>query len=141
MDELKKLLEQEGTLGVVRSTKGDIRTFTHRGVFDLFNLLTNEPAFLAGAIMADKVIGRGAALLIIKGNVAELYARLISEPALEILSNHSIKVTYDKKVPHIINRSGNDICPVEKLTANTSDPDEAYCLIGHFLQNLNNTKR
>ena len=87
------------------------------------------------------MIGRGAALLLIKGGIAEVYARLISLPAIAVLEQNGIKVAYDKKVPHIINRDGSDICPVEKLTANTSDPNEAYRLIGRFLQNLNNTEQ
>ena len=129
MNELKQYLDKEGVLGVVRSTAGDIRLFQRRGVIDLFTLLTLEPD-----CMADKVIGRGAALLLVKGGIAEVYARLISSSALEVLRTAHVVVTFDKEVEHIINRDATGICPVEKLTSGISDPEEAYRLIGEFLE-------
>ncbi|MBR3454360.1 MAG: DUF1893 domain-containing protein [Bacteroidaceae bacterium] len=137
MEELKKYLEQDGVLGVVRSSKGDVRFFRHRGVFDLFKLLSANPGFMKGGTIADKVIGRGAALLIAKGEIAQVYARLISLPAIEVLEKNGIPVTFDKQVPHIINREGTDICPVEKLTSHISDPEEAFSLIADFVQRMN----
>lgn len=41
------------------------RTFDQRGVADLYDLYVNEPSFLYGAEMADKVVGRGAAALMV----------------------------------------------------------------------------
>lgn len=137
MDQLKTFLDDDGVLGVVRSVDGEIRTFTRRGVIDLFNLLTHDSQFLCGGSMADKVIGRGAALLLVKGGISCVHARLISNGALEVLTQNGIEVSYEKLVPNIINRKGDDICPVEKLTSSTSDANEAYHLIGHFLQNIN----
>jgi iron complex outermembrane receptor protein len=141
MEELKKYLELDGVLGVVRSIKGDVRFFRHRGIFDLFNLLETDPGFMSEGTMADKVIGRGAALLLVKGGIAKVYARLISLPAIEVLEKNGIPVTFDKQVPHIINRDGTDICPVEKLTSHTSDPEEAFSLIADFVQRMNKTKQ
>ena len=140
MDELKRFLDQEGVLGVVRSVTGDTRIFKRRGVIDLYTLLAHEPDFMRGATMADKVIGRGAALLLVKGGVAEVYARLVSSSAIEVLRASDVTVTFDKEVEHIINRDATDICPVEKLTSSISDPDEACLLIGEFLQKMNNNK-
>ena len=37
-----------------------IRTFTRRGVVDLYDLLVQEPEFLHGAFVAEKVIGKMA---------------------------------------------------------------------------------
>ena len=97
MEELKKLLDQDDVLGVTRSATGDLHFFKHRGVIDLFNLLNTHSDFMRGGCVADKVIGRGAALLIIKGGVVEVYARLISEPAFDVLCNHGVQVAYDKR--------------------------------------------
>ena len=41
--------------------QGEVRIFRERGVKDLYRLLKEEPDFLAGASMADKVIGKAAA--------------------------------------------------------------------------------
>ena len=83
--------------------------------------------------MADRVIGRGAALLMVKGGVREVFAYVISQPALDILREADIPTSFATLQPNIINRTGTDICPIEKLTVATTDPDEAYRLIGDFL--------
>lgn len=131
------VLVDEGCCGVVRSVQGELRMFSRRGVADLFNLVADEPDFLRGASVADRVIGRGAALLLVKGGAREVYAQVISSGALEVLRSVGIETSFDKEVPNIINRTGTDICPVEKLTASTSSPDEAYERIKQFLDSMN----
>ena len=137
MTELKEMLRREDVRGVVRSASGRLREFRRQGVIDLFQLLSDEPAFLQGASMADRVVGRGAALLMVKGGVKEVFAFVLSQPALDVLRQAGIAVTYDTLQPNIINRTGTDICPVEKLTADTTNPDEAFRLIGNFLNGTN----
>ena len=137
MKELKEMLRREDVRGVVRSASGRLREFRRKGVIDLFQLLSDEPAFLQGASMADRVVGRGAALLMVKGGVKEVFAFVLSHPALDVLRQAGITISYDTLQPNIINRTGTDICPVEKLTADTTNPDEAFRLIGNF---LNGTK-
>ncbi len=135
--ELINVLVDESCRGVARSVQGEFRTFSRRGVADLFSLVTDEPDFLRGASVADRVIGRGAALLLVKGGAREVYARVISSGALEVLRSAGIETSFGEEVPNIINRTGTDICPVEKLTANTSSSDEAYERIKQFLDSMN----
>ena len=123
--------------GVARSVSGDIRRFERRGVADLFSLVTDEPEFLRGASVADKVIGRGAALLLVKGGARRVYAEVVSSGALEVLWRADVEVSFGTEVPNIINRVGTDICPVEKLTGGVESPDEAYELIKGFLKDKN----
>ena len=123
--------------GIVRSVSGEIRKFERRGVADLFALVTDDPAFLRGASVADKIIGRGAALLLVKGGVSRVYAQVISSGALEVLRRAGIEVSFGEEVANIINRAGTDVCPVEKLTAGTDSPDEAYRMIKEFLKDKN----
>lgn len=134
IDELKMLITDDDVRGVVCSATGEIKRFCHRGVIDLFTLLTDEPDFLRGGMIADRVIGRGAALLLIKGGVAEVFAYVMSQPAFDVLSSSGIKVSYDSLQQNIINRQGTGICPVEQLTAKTNNPDVAYQQIAEFLK-------
>ena len=60
------------------------RIFRERGVKDLYRLLDEEPEFLDGAFVADKVVGKGAAALMILGGVGELFADIISLPAAQL---------------------------------------------------------
>ncbi|MBQ6730212.1 MAG: DUF1893 domain-containing protein [Bacteroidales bacterium] len=118
---------------MVRSADGTLRLFHRQGVADLFELLSHEPQMLEGASVADRVIGRGAALLMVKGGVREVFAYVMSQPALDILRQADIPTTYVTLQPNIINRTGTDICPIEKLAASTSDAEEAYERIKNFL--------
>ena len=54
-----------------------------------------------------------------------------------LLEDAKIAVDYGTMVPNIINRDGTDMCPVEKLTMNISDPEEAFIKIKEFLISKN----
>ena len=70
MEKLINLLHTGGYSCTI-ANGGKIRTFTQRGVADLYDLLTQEPEFLKGALIADKVVGKGAAALMILGGIKE----------------------------------------------------------------------
>lgn len=137
MEQLKTRLNAENVRGAVISVKGEIREFHRKGVIDLFTLVTEEPEFLRGGMIADRVIGKGAALLLLKAGISEVFAFVISEPALEVLQNNDVKSSYITLQPNIINRTGDGICPVEQLTENITSPDEAYLKIKDFIKRLN----
>ena len=110
-----------------------------RGVAPMLDLLQNDPDMLRGSQVIDKVIGRAAAFLLIKGKVTKLYAEVISKPALELLyADGTIDVSYGKCVENIINRTGDDICPMEKATLQIADVQEAYEAIVETLHKLQN---
>ena len=92
-----------------------VRTFRERGVKDLFRLLDEEPELLRGAFVADKVVGKGAAALMILGGVEEVYADVASTAALELFASRGVRVECVQEVPQIINRAGTGRCPVETL--------------------------
>ena len=64
MNELIEKLHEEGCSCVVSNK--EVRTYTHRGVDDLYRLLTQEPTFLDGAEVADRVVGKAAAAMMVK---------------------------------------------------------------------------
>lgn len=130
---LKEKLSNPIIRGVVRTASGMIIEFHNPGVKDLFNLVATKPNLLKEAIVADRVIGRGAALLLIKGGISEVFASIISKPALDVFMHHGIDVSYDTLVDNILNHSGTDICPVEKLTMTISQPDIAFVKIKEFI--------
>ena len=114
----------------------EVRSFYGRGVSDLYRLLTEEPEFLTGAFIADKVVGRGAATLMILGGVNAVFARVISTPALEFFRTYGIEVEYTVEVPHIINRQGSDWCPLEKRCIHAATVEECRVIIDQFMQEL-----
>ena len=71
----------------------DMRVFYERGVKDLYRLLKEEPGLLRGAFVADKVVGKAAAALLALGGVEEVFADVISRPALDLLEKNAAPVT------------------------------------------------
>lgn len=140
MESLIARLAEPTVRGILRTSTGEERIFPHQGVRDLYDLLTAEPQALQGAQLADRVIGRGAALLLVRGAVREVYAHVMSEGALAVLRVAGIQAHYASLQPYIINRAGTGMCPVEQLTQNTTSPDEAYRLVGEFLGEIRNKK-
>lgn len=109
------------------------RVFHGRGVSDLYTLLNEEPLFLSGSLVIDKVVGKAAAALLIKGGVKELHTPLISTLALGLFQKSQVKVFYDTEVPYIINRTHTDSCPLEKLCRSTDDLEELCKIITRFI--------
>lgn len=89
MDDLIQLLH-EGKHSLVVAN-GEVCTFNGRGVIDLYHLLQDDPGFLYEASIADKVVGKAAAALLALAKVKEVYADVISRPALDLLSKTDIK--------------------------------------------------
>ena len=115
---------------------GTTRTFHERGVKDLHRLLMQEPEILSGASLADKVVGKGAAALMIAGGAAWVYADVISQAAMELFEQSRVEVQHAEIVPNIINRAGTDICPVEKLCRDCQTAAECLPLIDKFIKEM-----
>ncbi len=108
-----------------------------RGVYSLLDLIDKNEYNLSNFSAADKVVGRGAALLYAKMRIKEVYGIVMSEKAKEIFDFYSIPCFYNTLVPFIINRQGDGTCPVEKATENMIDCEKAYSVI----QNTVNYKK
>ena len=135
MNALKLILHSGGFSCVIRQGN-QVRTFTQRGVADLYQLLTTDATFLLNSSIADKVVGKGAAALMVIGGVAEVYADVISAPALALLKESGVAVSYAEVVEGIRNRAGTDICPVEKRCLPLKNVDEMVEEIRDFLTQM-----
>ena len=90
----------------------------------------------AGAIAADKTVGAGAAHLYCLLGVRAVWANVISEAAEEILIKAGIAVFYGERVPYIINRRGDGMCPIESAVVDATSSQHAYELIVAALEAL-----
>ena len=136
MKELIDILHGEGLTLVVKSADGIIHRFTQRGVKDLFALVKERPEVLHGAIIADKAVGKAAAACMVTGGVSRVYADVMSEPALALLQQYGVIAEYGTLVDHIINRTGTDWCPMEKLSRELNDPAAIIQAIERFFNQI-----
>ncbi|MBO7468640.1 MAG: DUF1893 domain-containing protein [Bacteroidales bacterium] len=121
------LLSSASTIAVV--SNGEVFTSQERGVKPLLYLLSEKKGFLKGASVADKVIGKAAALLMALGEIKEVHTFIISEPAIKVFEKYNIPCFYDKKVDRIVNRTGDGLCPMETLCLDVEEPKEAFTKI------------
>ena len=122
MKQLIDILHSEGLTLVVKSGDGTIHRFTQRGVKDLLTLVTTAPEVLHNAIIADKAVGKAAAACMVQGGVKQVWADVMSEPAMTLLRAYRVEAECGTLVDHIINRAGTDWCPMERLSREIDDP-------------------
>ncbi len=99
---------------------------TLKGIAPLLKPLRENPDFFVDALVIDRVIGKSAAFLLIKGRIKSIHALIISQHALDLLHQHKVPVTYDKLVPFIINNTKTGMCPMEASVLAVEDPEEAF---------------
>lgn len=108
-----------------------------KGIKPIYDIYTERKECLNNAVVADKVIGKAAAMILANGGIKMLYTDLISEKAIEVLDEFKIEYEFAKKVPLILNRDGSDMCPIEKLSSNTDNVEELIEKIKIFINNIN----
>jgi hypothetical protein len=81
---------------------------------------------LLAASVADKTIGKAAALLCAYSRIEAAYAITMSKNGQETLKRHKIRYEYKNLVPRILNRKKTGGCPYEKLVQDICDPEHAY---------------
>lgn len=91
---------------------------------------------LRGSVMADKIVGRAAALLMLYSAPAEVHAGVITTRARELLEARGVVVYPGGEVPAIKERDGRIYCPFEAMVQGISDPEEAYPAIVAKLRGL-----
>lgn len=137
LNDLISVLHKENCSCVIANADR-IEICRQRGVKDLLQLLKSDISLLCGSMIADKVVGKGAAALMCLGGVAEVYADVISEQALELFDSEKVKVSYGECVPNIINRARTGICPVENICVPCRTAAECLPLIENFVKSMNN---
>ena len=114
---------------------GEVMTRDGRGIAPLLAIASEENA-LRGASVADLIVGKAAAMLMTYAGVSEVYAEVMSEAGERTLSEHDIPHSSGLLVPYIIDRTGKDVCPMERAVADVSDPAEAYAVLSARLEEL-----
>ena len=98
------------------------------GIRPLLQVIHSEMD-VKGCYAADKIVGKAAALLYAYMGVSEVYAEVLGKEGRAVLESRGIRVSYRTLTDRIINRRGDDICPMEKTVKDISDPGEALCAL------------
>lgn len=80
-------------------------------------------------VAVDRIIGRAAAILLIRSKVKYIHGFILSEPAKDLLDQYHVDYSYDRLVPYITNREGNRMCSLEASVLEVSDLEEGFKII------------
>ena len=105
------------------------------GVRGLLQAIEALDKGLRESSVADRVVGRAAALLLASAQAREVYAAIISVEGLKVLEKNNIPVEHSMLVPMILDREGKNICPFEKFSLTIEALDRAYKQLKAFAEN------
>ena len=135
LDKLKQKLANGVSLAVEFADGAGSAEFFGSGIKPLLNAVLSAAPLLYGAVCADKIVGKAAALLFVYAKARFVYAELISDLALKVLRFYGVSCAFAKLVPYIQNRLQTGQCPTELLCSDTANPDEALRRLCEFMNN------
>lgn len=133
----EKILYDENQKLVVVKDGVVIYKSQERGIKPMYILATKMKDEAQGSSIADRVMGKGAALLCAYIGVKKVYGELMSEGGIDTLHKSNIKYIAKNTCEHIQNRDKTDLCPIEKMSIDIDDPEELLKRIKEFLKTIN----
>lgn len=128
MTYLDQAISQLNHHSIVLIDEKEIIVSDQKGIIPLLELI-NSNKELSNFSIADKVVGKAVAILILKANIKNVYAKTLSVSAKNLLEKRHINVKYSFLVDIIKNKDNTDICPMEKAIANIDDIEEGYRIL------------
>ncbi|MDY2996828.1 MAG: DUF1893 domain-containing protein [Faecalimonas sp.] len=106
------------------------------GIKPLMKELRKEQFAFEHGVIADKVVGKAAALMAILGGAEAVYGQVMSENAENMLKKYGIAYAYEQKVPYIENRTKTGQCPLEEAVNSVDNPKEAFEVLEETITGL-----
>lgn len=88
-------------------------------LIELNNFISRYVQNREGLLVHDKVIGKAAAVFLIKINIKKVRADVMSESARVLLEENNVDYQYKKLVPHINNK-------LESILEEIRDPNDIF---------------
>lgn len=128
------LLNNDVSIVVVKNNEVVFQA-KERGIKPIFNLFTENRQLLHESYVADKVIGRGAAMFLVEAGVRGIYGQLMSRQALDVCQD-SLEIEYGKATDYIMNRDKTGTCPVESISMKVDTIESLTEDVRAFLDSL-----
>jgi hypothetical protein len=141
LERAKQLLDEKKLSLVIVKKEKELFESDSSGIGGLLQAIERLGEQMRGAAVADRVVGRAAALLLVFSDVSTVYADTLSKEGLNVFEKASIPVEHAELVPLILNRVGDDICPFEKFSLGIKSSDEAYEQLKSFAESLEKTEQ
>lgn len=114
---------------------GEVITDDGRGISPMMKFIAAGRE-LSGYSAADLIVGKAAAMLFVKAGIVCVHGVTMSGAGRDFLEAHGVPCTYDTLVTKIIDRSGKDICPMEKTVADINGIEAGYSALCRRIEEL-----
>ena len=114
---------------------GSFFTSDGRGISPMMSFIT-EGKDLQGYSVADVIVGKAAAMLFVKAGISAVYGEVMTVAARDYLASNGIPCSCKTLTERIINRNGDDICPMEKTVTDIEDYEEGYIALKERLNEI-----
>ena len=101
-----------------------------QGLKPLISCIKKYKKEMRGAVVFDKIVGRAAAILLAYAKVKEVWMSTISRSGKAYLTRNKVKIDYKNLTNCIMNRQGNDTCPMEKMSRKMSSGEFIKKMLG-----------
>ena len=88
-------------------------------LFELEEFLNTAPCQPATLVVADKIVGKAAALLLVRIGIRRIEAGVLSKLGMSVLERYGVNYSYSQLIERID-------CKSEALLATVEDPEQAY---------------
>jgi hypothetical protein len=129
----EKLVSENLAICIIKDGEA-IYTSKEKGIYPIYNAYISMKERLEGASIADRVIGKAAAMICKSAKIKNLYSVIITEQAVKLLEDTTVE--FSKVVPYIKNRDQTDLCPIEKISRTTDDTNVLINEIEEFLKKI-----
>lgn len=113
-----------------------LKKHRQKGVKALISILDADNNALKNSYVADKVVGKAAALILVDSKAKYVYAKTISLHAIKVFKENNIKFDCYEVVPYINNKENSGMCDLEKLCLDITNPQEAHQKIKQYLEKI-----
>lgn len=132
----KKTLKEKGlTLVIVKNGRIIFQSNLH-GIISFLKAVEELSHELTDSSIADRIVGKAAALLCAYSRVKEVFASTLSLEGKKTLEKNGIAYQFDSLVPKILDRTGKKMCPFERFSLKIENPKEAYFRLKEFSERL-----
>ncbi|MDD3094814.1 MAG: DUF1893 domain-containing protein [Candidatus Neomarinimicrobiota bacterium] len=107
-----------------------------RGIQPYFDALDRCGEALCACAVADRLAGKAAVHLALYIGAFALYTPMASGYAIHLAEAKDLIFEYERRVPHILNRKGDFMCPMEEAVLDIEDSQEAFVKLRETLRLL-----
>lgn len=129
----RSLLTGDRTCVLVRG--GEVLSSSERGIRPMMTWI-GDGTDLTGFSVADRIVGKAAAMLFCKAGIVAVWGDVMSESAAGVLREAGIPFACETRTSAIINRAGTGPCPMEAAVEGIRDPGAAYLTLRETLERM-----